>query len=379
ALEVHSTYRDEEANAGRQPPITKSSLPYAGKISPEQHVEAIGVSFQRVLTQTMRKAISEVNPEMVATVVLAIEAGKTLAFGREGDRIVLSSSFPHLSARAVLHSIPSYAVEYSADERTIIRRAIIYGSRKSIYGPVRFVLDMCEATRALRQWVEILMSLPHEIGAVSDEVELYGLMHEFHTKWISTLKELITSRSPLLKHTMSDGIAFFVPFKLCMKLIYELAPSASFKRLIELNAGVWEERKKASGRFPDYERMLKPLCNNEIAMLAKDHSISTEDLSVWSAFRNVFNHYSWLGRRVGDNTVPESSIVYLETGHVGLASAKSVHKGIVVFRATRLEENIGDVWKELCEEVSFARIIDDKAEYERLKLQYGSGTQLNVV
>src|SRR5690606_36740370 len=126
----------------------------------------------------MRKSIGSLPPDLVAVLLLSFEAGKVMVHSFEGGRWLKKSNYPQLAARSVLHSVESLASEYDYTQRTLIRQAIIYSSRSGDFGPVKLPVNLNIESRALRQWGEILLSTPYELGSTADEVELYGLIFE---------------------------------------------------------------------------------------------------------------------------------------------------------------------------------------------------------
>src|SRR5690606_34820245 len=122
-------------------------------------------------------------------------------------------NFSQLTARAVLHSIPDFGREFRNEQRKTIRRALIYGSRSSVFGPVRFAADLTDLSRALRQWVEVLMACPHELDAVSDDVELFGLATEGQQRWAAIIFDRLVEAANREKPELyaTDTNLLFVP------------------------------------------------------------------------------------------------------------------------------------------------------------------------
>jgi hypothetical protein len=96
------------------------------------------VSNERLLTYA-RTALKEsfqsqefksFSPQLAATTVLAALGGVLLALKKRNSSWTVSTPYPELSARALLHSIPSHGIDYNAEQRQLIRRALIYGVQK---------------------------------------------------------------------------------------------------------------------------------------------------------------------------------------------------------------------------------------------------------
>jgi hypothetical protein len=114
-----------------------------------------------------------------------------------------------------------------------------------------------------------------------------------------------------------------------------------------------------------------PFSHQESKQLAELHGLSTSDIKSWSSIRIMLNSYGWLGRRVGEHTVPESSIVFAaflmaerssETNDLGLIG----RSGMVPIRGTRLEEKWGDFWQSRFVMAQNASMAETKDNYERL-------------
>ncbi len=287
-------------------------------LSPEEYVQELKFAFNRVLPSRWKKAITKMQKAELAAIVLANEASKVMAYKDEGARMVRGSVFPQLCARSILHSIPDFSDDFDYDQRSNIRQAIIYGSRKSVFGPVKFLIDLPAHTRAARQWMELLMACPHELAEVSDEVELYGLVCTMHDDWSKELfDDLMISSPDKLQEIITHSTMMYLPFKRVIGYFRKTLDAKRLKRLHELAIRVSDRQQLAIAeglatgvqKVPDYLRIFAPISESEISKIAKMHALNTQDLKDWSALRLVLNYYSWLGRRVGDSTVPDSSII----------------------------------------------------------------------
>jgi hypothetical protein len=339
------------------------------KASLAQYAADLERCLHRSLTPDLRTHLADLKSVELATVVLSLDAGKALAFGKEGTQWLKKSNFPHLSARAVLHSLPAYGHEYSYEERSTIRRALIFASRQSVFAPVRFPVDLSLKARAMRQWVELLMACPHELQSVTDEVELIGIISEAQRAWT---QEFMDGAMALDPEVVDDTYAtpsqtLFMPVQKVLALARKVIEHGTLRRLEELVARVSQKQRLESmsldfsddgiptnghaerGVLMQSDRIFPPLAHREIKTLSTDHGLTAADVRDWSSVRIVLNNFGWLARRVGDYSVPDHSLVSMvfnvdpsmpganEFGRIG-------KHGLVALRGTRLEKRWGKFW-----------------------------------
>jgi hypothetical protein len=131
------------------------------------------------------------------------------------------------------------------------------------------------------------------------------------------------------------------------------------------------EESADSAMVPSYERVAAPLSHVEIKALAEIHGLSLEDARDWSSLRLILNSFGWLARRVGDSTVPESSIILavLQVG-VGVSGANALglrgEKGLVPIRASHVEAVWGRSWRNRLNLVEQVRMAHDLDDFEKL-------------
>ena len=329
--------------------------------TPSDYAQNLGYMMHRVLTPNLRKSISNLKPSIIAACILGYEAGKSLAFAYEGGEWVKKSNFPQLSARAVIQSLPSYGEDFDLYERQTIRRALIYGARRSSFGPVRFPEDLSLESRALRQWIELCMASPVDLAEVTDEVELFGLVCQGYGRWLEEFyKDISLDTGQEIFATKTNLL--FVPVG---RIIRQAAKALNMRTIARLDSLVQKlstkqreyEKKLANTSeeegleaIPVYDRITAPLSKEEIANLAKMHDASAKDLRLWSAVRIILNSYGWLSRRVGDYSVPEHSVIFavLRTGSdaPGANEHGLIGKGAMVpLRGYKLEYKFGRAWQ----------------------------------
>lgn len=319
----------------------------------EQFCAELAKSLYSSLSPDLKSVLAEIPASELATVLLAMESGKAMAYGREGQRWVLTSRYPQLCARAFLHSVAAFSREYGYSERARIRHAIIYGSRRSIFGPVKFPVDLSPQARALRQWVELFMACPHEIGDAAEEVELYGILNEAHQHWQTKLLDgVMTRQVEFTKGIYTANNLFFMPLDVVMKTMRSAISSKDLARLAQLvatvsarqqlKAGLNPSSDGAESRYLSYDRIFPPLTESEVKEIVSEHKVNAADLVEWSSARAIVDAYSWLGRRVGSFTVPDSSII---TVLARMDDGKEQKlSGVVAFRGTKLKERWGEGW-----------------------------------
>ena len=339
---------------------------------------------QRVLTPKMRELIAALPATLLATLSLAIDAGKVLTFAREGQKWIRKSNFPELCARAVLHSTAAFGQEYSSEERTLVRRALIYGSRTSVLGPIRFPIDLEPAAMALRQWSEVLQASPHDVAPVADEVELYGLVIEAHAAWMPKLMQAIVTLDNSLMSALvaAPPHLIFVPLSTLVTSLREVLDRERITRLEELVALVSQKQRllEMSGdfntetgervRLPAYSRILAPISFAEMKLLAERHGVPIELVREWSSMRVILDGFGWLARRVGQSSVPESSLVFTVVEAPGASASNS--KGllgtaaVVPLRATRVAAELSNMWHTRFQCGERAAMAETREEFERL-------------
>ena len=385
-LELHREYREGRALDEAAPAVLVPVTIEAGKaINSETYSAWLQHGLHRVLTPALRRELATLSVVEVATATLALEAGKAMTYALEAGRWVRRSNFHQLNARAVLHSIAAFGQEFDAASRDTIRRAVVFASRSSVFAPVRFPLDLSETSRALRQWTELLLACPHELQTAADEVELFGLVTELHRRWIIRFFDSILTARPgdLDGIFATTGNLLLVPVRRILDQFHDLIDAATLKRLEELVLVVSQKQKLHSLTVDSSidadhkeevsvsERFLGPLAAQEMTQLAERHDLRVDELRAWSAIRVILNSYAWLARRVGDYSVPLSSVIFsvlepfndsnLKTNEFGLAGKKAM----VPLRATKILERFGRGWQSYFTEVLNATMAETSEEFER--------------
>ena len=380
ALTLHSMYASGDVTSAPQGTKPASTLSEA---TSRQYADVILGSLHQVLSPRLRGYIGELSAYEIATFILALESGKIIAHSFEGGKWFRRSNFPHLSARAVLHSVVSYPTEYDFEQRQRIRQALVYASRTSSFAPVRMPLGMTDDIWALRQWAEVLLSEPHLIGDAVHEIELVGLVRSAHRRWEEEVLPKATSIVPDLTTTcfttMSD--LFFLPMGSIVALLRKTVEPQVLARIAQLSAIVGAKQKQriekaqksddAGGATLIYDRVFAPITESETKTLAELHSLNPAEIAEWSALRNILGSFGWLARRVGDYTVPETSVIYsvfkTPAGYPGANSLNLIGKtGLVPLRGSKFHETWGNDWDRRFQCFQRATMAESKDDFERV-------------
>jgi len=380
ALALHRAYADGDYSGESVLTNQESAVkPFDSK----GYAAEVQRAFHSVLTPSMRKELGALSAAEVATAVLALESGKILAHSHEGGRWTRKSNFPHLSARAVLHSMVEYPKDYSFESRNRIRRALIYAARKSAFAPVRMPTDMSDDCWVLRQWMEVLLACPHELSGVAHEVELVGVVRESHIAWCGEFFDSERVVSPA-----SSGSIFstptdllFVPAPVIIEIMRRVVTRSTIERMHFLLDRVGAQQRLQELHTDDsdagpteqlsFDRVSPPPSRAELEALAALHQLSADDLHDWLALRVILSCYGWLASRVGDYSVPTTSVIFAvfkadrplvgmnELGLLGRA-------GMVPLRGSKLVDRLGRNWSTRFAYVRKATMAESQEDYEKL-------------
>lgn len=380
ALALHASYvAGDGIQEGPRVKGAPPTLPY----SPDSYTQALTVSLHRVLLPELRELLGSLEASEIATFVLALESGKVLAHSFEGGKWIRKSNFPQLSARAVLHSVLAYPKEYDFHARHRIRHGLVYASRSSSFAAVRMPQGMLDSSWALRQWAEVLLASPFELDDVVDEVELVGLTRAMHKRWEEDVLSRAAAIAPDLPSTCYTTMSnlFFVPLSTIVSLLRRTIGSGQLARLTELSGLVsaTQRRKyeKANQGNDDglpaktFDRVFAPLSEDELTTLSSVHGVSEEDLREWSAMRNILASHGWLARRVGDYTVPESSVIFsvfkAPQGYPGANTLGLFGKsGLVPLRGGKFAEVWGYGWDSRFQSFQKATMSENREHFEKV-------------
>jgi hypothetical protein len=379
ALSLHAEYAEGRLSTAPEGALPASSL---SNSSSEEYSRVLLGALHQVLHPRLREILGTLPTEEVATFILTMESGKILAHSLEAGKWFRRSNFPHLSARAILHSVLAYPQEYAFEARQRIRQALVYASRTSSFAPVRMPIGMTDDTWALRQWAEVLLAAPHEIAHVVDELELVGLVRKAHQAWERDVLPKATSLVPDLTSTSFTTLSslLFLPLASIVALLRRTVTAQELSRLAQLTSTVGARQQQridkalqaddGGGTTLIYDRVFAPITEGELKNLSELHSLALEDLKDWSALRNILVSFGWLARRVGDYTVPESSVIFsvfkAPAGYPGANALNLVGKsGLVPLRGTKFEEIWGSDWDRRFQSFQRATMSESREQFEQ--------------
>ncbi len=306
---------------------------------------------------------------MIATSYLATEAGKSLVFKKNQNGFVRISNYPHLQARAVLHSIVTYSKEYNGDQRLTMRQAIICSRRHGDFARAFLPINMPLESRAIRDCLEILYSNPEKRAESANLVELDANIDEIANNWKKNLAEFTKPFHQEKMHqekTTPNKVDFNkdrgIPFKSVVltpvKKAIELAlKNFHPKRLERINELLELTRKSQarisiSARLPGFKR--QALEADNISEDSKKifsklfEKEKTQDLAMrWKIVRRMLTKHNWLSTRVGDDAVPMIGMVEASLSkslEFGREDKESL-PGMVPLRHRRFVEIFGKHWE----------------------------------
>jgi hypothetical protein len=101
------------------------------------------------------------------------------------------------------------------------------------------------------------------------------------------------------------------------------------------------------------------------------HSLNPVDIKEWSSLRNILASFGWLARRVGDYTVPESSIIFsvfkTPANYPGANALNLIGKnGLVPLRGSKFREVLGSEWDRRFQNFQRATMAESREDFERV-------------
>jgi len=124
-----------------------------------------------------------------------------------------------------------------------------------------------------------------------------------------------------------------------------------------------EEQKSYLGA---HDTILPAFGDDEVRMLVAQYRLPESDVRDWGVLRLALYHFGWLGRRVSERTVPNSSIVFVALKADSRSQELTGLEGVVPLRASRCREHWGKQWAARFIQVEWARIAESRRDYERL-------------
>ena len=305
----------------------------------------LSLTIMNLLTLDRARAFAQLSPKEVAAAYLAIEAGKCLVYERS-DRVYLKiSQFPHLQARAVLHSIQSYSSEFDTESRLTIRQAIICSRRHRDFARAFLPEKMSDKSKALRDILEVLYADKEQIKDLSLVTELDAHLDEILHNWQNNFFESVKNDSENAKKDEAlnpdIGILHRSLVLVRQEKVLELALRGYGKPRLERIHRLMKHAKKfgdahsVSARLPGFKQQIES--ENDTSG-EKDKSYN------WDLVKKMLTRYNWLSSRVDDDIVPKNGSLYSI-----VADKKNKHvfefETLVPLRQRRMKELFGSNWE----------------------------------
>lgn len=307
------------------------------------------------LTPQRAKALVSLSPQIVASAYLAIEAGKSMVYTKLEGKFAKVSRYPHLQARAVIQSLVPYHEEYNGDIRQIIRQAIICSRRHGDFGRAFTPMRMQVQSRALRDILEILYAKPNDRIDNANLVELDAHIEELSHNWQEQFITFI--ETPGAQNTadlFAKGIPFksvtLLPIDTVLKLAWRGVHASRRIRITELLALTkpLQAKLSVSARLPGFTRqgsdIEDSIPENTVTKAVLSQHKDRDAVAKWIIIRRMLNRYNWLSTRVGDDAVPDDSLVQ---AIITNQDSKMVWglPALVPIRQRRFKELFGSRWE----------------------------------
>ncbi|MCC6934032.1 MAG: hypothetical protein IT292_12410 [Deltaproteobacteria bacterium] len=273
-----------------------------------------------LMTPLRAHALAVLSPSAIACAYLSIEAGKCLVYKKVENHFIKISQFPHLQARAVLHSVVSYHNEFDGDNRLIIRQAILCSRRHGDFARSFLPENMPLPSRALRDVLEVLSAPRQKKKDIATITELDANIEEVMHNWRDNLAKHTESLAEEERSSKSEqassidkGLVFksvvLIPQDVIISLALQRYPMERLERISSL---IRESKKLSkllavSARLPGFQRQADKL-DGLLGAATVEGKVSDEDK--WIIIHRMLTRYNWLSTRVGDDGVPDNGIVF---------------------------------------------------------------------
>ncbi len=310
------------------------------------------------ITPARARAISSLPSTLIATAFLACEAGKALVFERSGTEFSRISLYPHLQARAVLHSVQSYHHEYKGDGKLIVRQAIVCSRRHGDFGRAFLPIGMPIQSRAIRDWLEILYCNREQQAHLAELCELEAHLEEIHINFQNGLLEKLESEKGKLpkfwkgfRHKANVLIPLDSMLEVCFqdiedKRVDHIMSLMKSSRPLFLSLSI-------SSRLPGFKRQAIEAAKfgegfGETLEQMKKLKGGEKTVARWRIIRRMLTRYNWLSTRVGDDPVPQEGFVralVLDRSESQFEPSAIKFEHAVPLRNRRFDELLGANWK----------------------------------
>lgn len=297
------------------------------------------------LSPAKAKALASTPATLVATAYLATEAGKALVYEPMQDLFSRASVYPHLQARAVLHSLESYHNNYKGDGRMVIRQAILCSRRHGDFGRAFLPVRMPLQSRAIRDWLELLYTPKPDRSGRAKLIALDSYLEELHNSFREKISSEETNSENCLNGTPYKSVVL-IPLEKLIDFSFKNIDGKRLRKITELLEETREiqENLSISARLPGFKRQALEAakCKTKVGeILAEINSKKGGEKLIerWTILRRTLTRYNWLSTRVGDEGVPEDGLIQSSI-------SGELHGTLVPLRQRRFEELLGSDWEE---------------------------------
>jgi hypothetical protein len=219
---------------------------------------------------------------------------------------------------------------------------------------------MSIATRAIRDWLEILYSEPQKQKDSAHLVELDGHLDEIHLNWRANLNSRFRENEPaaikeneIYKFGMAHKSVVLLPVHEALSLALRGLHEVRLKRIIGLleSTSKFQNILSISARLPGFKRQVLEVDDEQVEAHLRSISEELAQESVfsrWRIVRRMLTRYNWLSTRVGDDAVPVSGLVQAVVDTMRNEGPVKVGvEALIPLRQRRFNEIFGRQWESL--------------------------------
>ena len=210
---------------------------------------------------------------------------------------------------------------------------------------------------------------------------MIGILRLGHSEWCrNSAKAPDVLRSWGALRTGTDLV--FVPVEALVEMLTSCISSKERTRLRQVLQRVSQSSKPISSSSeeedsPSVSRKLRfeSFHTNlgQAEAVAKLHNVKREGLIEWFPLRYVLANYGWLASRVGEYSVPTTSLIFGVFWPVPQSSGGNEHgrlgkSALVALRGSSFQELLGERWKTNFDYIERASMADSPEAYKRLLL-----------
>lgn len=320
--------------------------------SSEDHVPSgkQQTDLRRILSAKERKSLCEIKVDVLASLVLSLQAAKTCIHEKRGLRNVqVSNNVLIHEARAMLHSAPALGDDFSLEERQILRRALVFSKNHGNFG---MPTDMSDIERGLSKWVAYLVAPKMDLIELADQLELTTLMRSAYDRWIMELPGLMVrlASDPGIGAFATKGMFLFMPLKQLVPFLRRAIPRDEAFRISYLSELIFQreqiaEMQRDEDSFEVSRSITRALRDSEIRELADRNGVALEDLADWSIYRMILSEFGWLPEWIGTSKVPESDVFVVNwANNESTPQLVESKEGMIALSGEALSQRLGKNW-----------------------------------